>query len=103
MTFLQGALVVFAAALLTGILWEIKTRLYRRSVGGKKTRVTVIVTSEGSPGELEQSVKGLLWLMETGAMASGTDIVIKDAGMDGETAHMARILVRENPSVRMAE
>ena len=103
MTFLYALFAICAAALLMALLWQVKSRLYRRSVGGKKTKVTVIVTSEGSPGELEQSVRGLLWLMDNRALDPATGIVIKNAGMDRETMDMARILAREYPSVTLAE
>ena len=103
MTFLHAAFAICAAALLTVLLWQAKSRLYRRAVGGEKTRVTVIVTSEGSPGELEQSVRGLLWLMDSRALDPATGIVIKNAGMDSETLDMAKILAREYPSVTLAE
>lgn len=100
MTLFQGAVIVLMAAALACALWRLRSALFRGAVGGKKTRVTVIVTSEGSPAELEQSVKGLLRLIESGALAGDSTILIKDAGMGREAAQMAKILERDNPSVR---
>lgn len=100
MTLFQGAVLVLMAAGLACGLWSLRRALFRGAVGGKKTRVTVVVTSEGSPGELEQSVKGLLWLIESGALAGNSTVLIKDAGMGREAAQMARILERDNPSVK---
>lgn len=101
MTMFQGVIVFILALCLTGILWHIRCALLRRAVGGSRTRVTVVVTSEGSPSELEQSVKGLLWLMESGTLSKGASIVIRDGGMGPEAAQMAGILARENPSVTL--
>lgn len=99
MNFWQIALTIFTVVLIAGLFWYIKKQLFFYAVGGKKTKVTVIVTSEGSAGELEQSIKGLLWLIDTGSLHSAATILIKDAGMDDETFDMARILARENTSV----
>lgn len=103
MTILYAVATICAAALLMSLLWQAKRMLYRRAIGGKKTRVTVIVTSDGNPAELEQSVLGLLWLMDNHTLDPQTGIVIKNAGMNSETAAMARILEREHEAVTLDE
>lgn len=99
MNILQGAILVALALGLTAVVWGLRCALMKRTIGGRKTKITVVVTSQGSAAELEQSVNGLLKLIEDGALSPDASIVIKDGGMGSEAAQMASILARENSSV----
>lgn len=101
MNILQGVILVVAALGLAAALWGLRCALLKRTIGGSRTKITVVVTSQGSAAELEQSVRGLLKLIEDGDMAQDAAIVIKDGGMDPEAYRMASILARENPSVTL--
>lgn len=103
MEFLQALAVICLAGVLAILIWFAHSRFFRRSIGGEKTKVTIIVTTGGSPGELEQSVKGLLWLMSNNTLSPQTKIVIKTAGGSREIAEMAQILERENPAIIVIE
>jgi len=83
----------------SALIWWLHCLFMRGRIGGRHTDITVIVSSGNSPGELEQSVKGLQCLVDCGELPRTTSIVIEDAGMDLETARMAQILARENQSV----
>jgi len=99
MNFFQGLILFAVAMMVSAMIWWFRCLFMRNRVGGKHTGITVIVSSGSSPGELEQSVKGLQCLVDCGELPRNTSIVIEDAGMDLETARMAQILARENPSV----
>lgn len=99
MSILQGVILAALALGLGAVVWGLRCALLKRTIGGRKTKITVVVTSQGSAAELEQSVNGLLGLVEDGALAPDASIVIKDGGMGAEAAQMAAILARENPSV----
>lgn len=101
MNILQGVILVAAALGLAALLWGLRCALLKRTIGGRKTKITVVVTSQGSAAELEQSVKGLLKLIEDGDLSPEAAIVIKDGGMGSEAYQMASILARENPSVTL--
>lgn len=101
MTFIQISIIVLLFALLMLALWEMKFWLLRGRIGGKRTGVTVIVTANGSPAELEQSVKGILWMIDNKQLDPKTRIVIRGSEANSETAEMARILERENGAVRV--
>ena len=59
---------------------------------GKNSKLEVCVTVSGPAPELENTVNGILWLIESGAISA--DITIADAGMDDETRQAAAILHR---------
>ncbi len=99
MNWFQGMILFAAALMVSALVWWVHCLFMRGRVGGGHTDITVIVSSGDSPGELEHSVKGLQWLMYNGELPRTTSIIIEDAGMDLETARVAQILARENPSV----
>lgn len=99
MSFLRDILLLFLALGFTALLWFCRRALYRCAVGGKLTPITVTLTSRGDPGELEKSVRGLIWLMERGDLAPDTAVIIKNGGMDRETIQMAEILSNKYPLI----
>lgn len=103
MDFFQALTVICFAALLALLIWQARNSLYRRCIGGKRTKVTVILTSNGSAGELEQSVKGLIWLISNNTLDPHAEIVIKNAGYNPEISEMARMLENEYSGVVAVE
>lgn len=99
MNWLQGSILFAVAVMVSALVWWSHCLFMRGRVGGKHTDITVTVFSGDSPAELEQSIKGIQWLIDSGELPGNTSIVIEDAGMDLETARVAQILTRENPSV----
>jgi len=79
------------------LAWNVRGLLLRPVVGGKKSRVTVIVTAGSDPSYLEQEIKGLRWLRCDGILRA--DVLIVDVGMDSETALLADSLVRCDPTI----
>jgi hypothetical protein len=103
MNFFQALAVLCLAFLAAALVWRANCFFRRCAIGGKKTRVTVVVSSDGNAGELEQSVRGLLRLISNNTLDANTGIVIKNSGITGETQEMARILERDYPSVSVVE
>ncbi len=99
MNWLQGIILFAVAMMVSAMIWWFHCLFTRGRVGGEHTGITVTVSTGNCPGELEQSIKGLQCLVDCGELPRNTSIVIEDAGMDLETARMAQILARENPSV----
>ena len=58
------------------------------------------ITADGSAPELEQTVDALLWLRANGTLHA--EIVLRDRGMDPETAEVAAALIRSG-AVKPAE
>lgn len=79
------------------LIWALKGRLLRPVIGGKHSKVTVVVTAGADAWRLEREISGLRWLREDGILKA--DILIVDTGMDKETAQIANSLAQNNPSV----
>ena len=79
------------------LIWIVKGRLLRPVIGGKNSKVTVVVTAGADSECLEREIRGLRWLREDGMLKA--EVLIVDAGMDSETAQIAYSLARNNPSV----
>lgn len=79
------------------LIWALKGRLLRPVIGGKNSKVTVIVAAGADSDRLESEISGLRWLRDDGILKA--DILIVDAGMDRETAQIANSLARNNSSV----
>lgn len=103
MNFFQAMALICAAVLLAQLVWELRSRLIKPDIGGAKTTITVIIDSQGSPAELERSVKGLLRLISSNTMSPGTRIIIQNTGGCAEIEKMALILERDYEAVSIAE
>lgn len=103
MDFFQALAIICFAALLTILIWQARCSFFRRRIGGKRTKVTVVFTSNGSAGELEQSVKGLIWLVSNNTFDRQTEIEIRNSEAHPETLEMARILENEFSGVVRVE
>lgn len=83
------------------LLWTVKGFLLRPTACGKNLRVTTLITADGNAKDLECEVTSLRWLREDGRL--NADIIIVDAGMDNETAELAGILQRRDPSLMICK
>jgi len=59
---------------------------------GKNSKLEVCIKVSGPAPELENTVEGIMWLIESGAISA--DITIVNDGMDEETHRAAEILNR---------
>ena len=81
------------------LIWTIKGFLLRPPACGSGIRVTTVITADGSTKDLEREITNLRWLREDGRLR--TEILIVDAGMDTQTAEIARSLQRRDPTVNI--
>jgi len=81
------------------LIWTLRGRLLRPVIGGKNSRVTVIVTAGENSKHLERAISGLRWLRDDGILKA--DVLIVDVGMDNETAQIAYSLSQNNSSIQI--
>jgi hypothetical protein len=89
-----------AAAILV-ILWLLRGVMLTPVKHGKNQHMTVVITVRGAAPELEQTVDGLLWLIQNGTLRA--DLVIRDAGMDAETRRTAEALTGGGRGIELRE
>jgi len=70
-------------------------------VSGENIDLHICVQVSGEAPELEQTVNGLLWLIDNGTMSG--DIVILNSGMTEETKHKANVLARADWRIHFTE
>lgn len=90
MDFLIGFVI---AAALFALLHYLKTRLLSPVPKGRNMRFSLVIAVNGAAPELENTVKALGWLRQSGKL--DTEIVLRDCGMDDNTAAVAAKLARE--------
>ncbi|MGN1003040.1 MAG: hypothetical protein ACI4PC_09735 [Oscillospiraceae bacterium] len=83
---------VMLAALILLSLWLLRGRLLTPVRLGKNQRLSLVLTVSGPAEELENTVESLLWLIDNGTLRG--EILVRDAGMDPETAAAAELLQR---------
>lgn len=87
-------LIGFAVALGLFVLMQaVKTAFLSPVPKGKNMRLSTVIAVNGSAPELENTVKALVWLRQSGRL--DTDIVLRDCGMDADTAAVAEKLTQE--------
>ena len=90
----EDILVSFAAAYcIFSLLRWLKERLLFPLPKGDNMTVSAVVEVRGNAPQLESTVRGLCHLRREGKLPAG--IVVKDCGMDSETASVAEKLARE--------
>lgn len=91
--FLQFILGTAAVFVIFGVIWVVLTNL-RTPIGcGRGTGVYTIISVTDNAPDLEQTLKGLVWLQEN-EMVLG-QIIIADCGMDEEGKTLARIAAKK--------
>jgi len=91
--FLQITIAVLAAVCIFGIFWAAFGTMRTPVRCGKGCALSTIVSVRGSAPELEQTLKGLIWLQENGALTG--QILIADCGMDEEGQALVRLAVKK--------
>lgn len=90
-----NAVIGFLAALgIFCILQWLKKALLCPVPRGGNMRLSTVIAVQGSAPELEATVKALRCLRDGGVLEA--EIVLRDCGMDEETALMAEKLARED-------
>lgn len=79
------------------LLWAVKGWLLWFPAPGRQLRLTVVVRARPGAGRLEHEITALRRLRRDGWLEA--DVLIVDLGMDGETAHMAKLLARDDPAL----
>lgn len=79
-----------AAGALYFIMQRLKSWLYKAASGGGNVRLSTVLSVHGAAPELEYRVKSLENLRESGRIDG--DIILRDCGMDPETAAIAEKL-----------
>ena len=85
------AFAIAAAAVL--LLWVIRGAALTPVRPGKHESLAVVLTVTGADPGLEHTVDGLLWLRQNGTLRAR--LLVRDAGMDGETRHVAKLLEKK--------
>jgi len=92
--FLQIIIALLVVATLFGAFWALCGRLRTpvHRTRGTTTVHTILSVRDGADG-LEQTIEGLMWLMENGTMEG--QILIADCGMNEEGRALARLAVKK--------
>lgn len=84
---------VFAVFILFLIVWQLRGLLLTPVKLGKNTALSLVLTVFGAAPELEQTVDAICWLRANGTLRG--ELILRDAGMDAETARCAEILEKK--------
>ena len=72
------------------LLWMLSGALLTPVRSGGDTRITLVVQARGDAPELENLLRGALWLRESGTVAA--DILLVDCGLTEDARSMANYL-----------
>jgi hypothetical protein len=92
--------IILAAAVTAALIiffWYLRGLLLTPVPLGRNMRINAVVRVTGSSPNLEATADGLLWLIQNGTLP--VNIIIEDAGMDGETRRTAELLARDNSRI----
>ena len=79
------------------LLWMLGCALLTPVRSGRDTRITLVVQARGDAPELENLLRGALWLRESGTAAA--DILLVDCGLTEEGRQAATLLARDSRMV----
>ena len=91
--FLQLTLGAAAIFIIFGVVWLVFTNLHTPIRCGRGTNVHTIISVRDNAPDLEQTLKGLIWLQENDMVLG--QILIVDCGMDEEGKALARIAAQK--------
>lgn len=66
---------------------------------GRDTRITLVVQARGDAPELENLLRGALWLRESGTLMA--DVLLVDCGLTEEAAALAERLARRREDLKL--
>lgn len=81
------------------LLWMLGCALLTPVRSGRDTRITLVVQARGDAPELENLLRGALWLRESGTAAA--DILLVDCGLTEEAAALAERLARQCEDLKL--
>ena len=81
------------------LLWMLSGALLTPVRSGRDTRITLVVQARGDAPELENLLRGALWLRESGTAAA--DILLVDCGLTEEAAALAERLARQCEDLKL--
>lgn len=97
MELLQIILAFFISLAFILVIWTVKGYLLKPVSFGKGSKLTLLISADGSSENLEREVSSLHRLIEEGRLCA--DILIVDVGMNRETAELATHMCQRNPEL----
>lgn len=94
--------ITLCALLILGFAWLLRMlgcALLTPVRSGRDTRITLVVQARGDAPELENLLRGALWLRESGTAAA--DILLVDCGLTEEAAALAERLARQCEDLKL--
>ena len=82
---------------LAAVIWSLKGLLLTPVRRRERADVFAVIVARGDAQGLEQAVRGLMWLQDSGRAQMG--IIIADSGMDDEARRRAELLAEKNGAV----
>lgn len=83
------------------LLWMLTGALLTPVRSGRGTRITLVVRARGDAPELENLLRGALWLRDSGTVAA--DILLVDCGLTEEAAELVERLARRCGDLKLCK
>lgn len=83
------------------LLWMLTGALLTPVRSGRGTRITLVVQAHGDAPELENLLRGALWLRDSGTVAA--DILLVDCGLTEEAAALVERLARRCGDLKLCK
>ena len=96
-SFLQIFIALAAITIIFGIIWSLFGSLQTPIQCGKGTGIATVIAVHGNAEGLEQTLKGLIWLRESGVMLG--QIILVDAGLNHEGLILSRLILKKYTGV----
>ena len=87
------ALAFLAAAIVVLLFWMLRGAILLPIKPGGRQSITVVLRSSAEAAELENTVRGLNWLIRNGTLPA--DVIIEDAGLDENAKASAKLLEKQ--------
>lgn len=87
------ALAFLAAAIVVLLFWMLRGALLLPIKPGCRQNLTIVLRSNAEAAELENTVRGLLWIIQNGTLPAS--VIIEDAGLDENAKKSARLLEKQ--------
>lgn len=81
------------------LLWMLSGALLTPVRSGRDTRITLVVQARGDAPELENLLRGIRWLRESGTLMA--DVLLVDCGLTEEAAALAEWLARQCEDLKL--
>lgn len=81
------------------LLWMLGCALLTPVRSGRDTRITLVVQARGDAPELENLLRGIRWLRESGTLMA--DVLLVDCGLTEEATALAERLARQCEDLKL--